>query len=389
MSHEGKQHLRVLLDHATASLGLARWTLSTEADGHHLLFVGGSEAALSLAARLCKNEVLMMAIREHSYGEQTWISHKATDKEEAVPILLVANGKVSVVVAEKTSQANLATSSQTFADWFQKLTGQTFPLPSVAKLMRRKTPWCWGTANVRPKRLVGFPHCFFDSGLDGKAHTVVAIAGYGTNSYAFYFTWIDGPDREIFLRIPFGNFYSDPDEEKRKIVDLLRKVDRERRRYHRTRKAYRLVFNMGDWRERVVKPFAATASLRGKIGRGSGRRKTIDFRLDPRDGSRWGIGRFVDQDIILDDSAASRQHAEIRCKEGRKTAKRTFSIRDVGSTNGTFVNGKKLPPGESRLLKNGDQIRVGSTDLSFHLRSPNPTKLNLVRQSQRRKHRGK
>ncbi|MFP4581573.1 MAG: ATP-binding protein, partial [Candidatus Sumerlaeia bacterium] len=69
------------------------------------------------------------------------------------------------------------------------------------------------------------------------------------------------------------------------------------------------------------------------------------------------IGRNKDNDIVLQDAATSRSHAEIRKKKG------LFFITDHGSTHGTFVNEqrntKEVP------LKHDDVIRIGNTELVF------------------------
>lgn len=49
----------------------------------------------------------------------------------------------------------------------------------------------------------------------------------------------------------------------------------------------------------------------------------------------------------------SRFHAEISITDGR------YYIKDMGSTNGTYVNGKKVPPYKLTLIRSGDQIRLG------------------------------
>jgi len=74
-------------------------------------------------------------------------------------------------------------------------------------------------------------------------------------------------------------------------------------------------------------------------------------------GSRLVIGRSEDSDVFLPDSRLSRRHAEI---EQRDTG--CFVI-DLGSTNGTFLNGVRVH-GESRL-HNGDTITVGESRLIF------------------------
>jgi class 3 adenylate cyclase len=68
---------------------------------------------------------------------------------------------------------------------------------------------------------------------------------------------------------------------------------------------------------------------------------------------KLSIGRAVTNDIFLEDAAASRHHAEIRADE----AQETITIVDLDSTNGTFVNHKRIF-GECALKAN-DVIRIG------------------------------
>lgn len=71
------------------------------------------------------------------------------------------------------------------------------------------------------------------------------------------------------------------------------------------------------------------------------------------------IGRSSGCDIVVDDPNVSRRHAEIRrMGEG-------YSLVDLGSTNGTEVNGQRV--GETSLM-NGDVIGVGTTRLTFERR---------------------
>jgi len=68
------------------------------------------------------------------------------------------------------------------------------------------------------------------------------------------------------------------------------------------------------------------------------------------------IGRLADSEIVLKDKGASRRHAQIRLKEGDAT------ITDLGSTNGTRLNGQTI---QSRSLEDGDRITIGSTMLEY------------------------
>jgi len=81
---------------------------------------------------------------------------------------------------------------------------------------------------------------------------------------------------------------------------------------------------------------------------------------------RWDAdgGIFPDVDLDSDDPEAkvSRRHARIALQDGK------YSLEDLGSTNGTFINrGKRLAPGAREPLSDGDEIIVGKTFLRFHL----------------------
>jgi pSer/pThr/pTyr-binding forkhead associated (FHA) protein len=81
---------------------------------------------------------------------------------------------------------------------------------------------------------------------------------------------------------------------------------------------------------------------------------------------RWDAdgGIFPDVDLDTDDPEAkvSRRHARISFRDGQ------YFLEDLGSTNGTFVNrGRRLSPGTSQTLKDGDEIIVGKTFLRFRL----------------------
>jgi pSer/pThr/pTyr-binding forkhead associated (FHA) protein len=72
--------------------------------------------------------------------------------------------------------------------------------------------------------------------------------------------------------------------------------------------------------------------------------------------SRTLIGRSPECDIFLDDVTVSRQHAEI-IRDGDE-----FTIRDLGSLNGTYVNRKRI---ESAVLQDDDEVQVGKYRLTF------------------------
>ena len=67
-------------------------------------------------------------------------------------------------------------------------------------------------------------------------------------------------------------------------------------------------------------------------------------------------GRLANLEVILEDTSVSRRHAEIR-----RTSK-GLRLRDLGSTNGTFLNGTRLGPGEWPIHHN-DILRCGNVTL--------------------------
>ena len=69
------------------------------------------------------------------------------------------------------------------------------------------------------------------------------------------------------------------------------------------------------------------------------------------------IGRSSDAEIVLDDAGVSRRHAEVHLVDGRAR------VIDLGSTNGTFVDGERVHAGN---LAEGSTITVGRTRIVFH-----------------------
>jgi DNA-binding SARP family transcriptional activator len=83
----------------------------------------------------------------------------------------------------------------------------------------------------------------------------------------------------------------------------------------------------------------------------------VDDRRIPLDRTVTTIGRRADRTIALDDTRASRSHAEVRRRGDG------YVVVDTGSTNGTRVNGTRID--EPTALQPGDEITIGSTVLRF------------------------
>jgi pSer/pThr/pTyr-binding forkhead associated (FHA) protein len=72
------------------------------------------------------------------------------------------------------------------------------------------------------------------------------------------------------------------------------------------------------------------------------------------------VGRSRECDVVLSDANVSRRHAEIR-----PAAAGTWTIADMGSTNGVRINGRQISGAE--LLTGGDRIVLGTAEISFEL----------------------
>jgi hypothetical protein len=73
-------------------------------------------------------------------------------------------------------------------------------------------------------------------------------------------------------------------------------------------------------------------------------------------GDRALIGRSPECDVFLDDVTVSRRHAELT-RDGK-----VFTIRDLGSLNGTFVNKRRI---ESSVLEDDDEVQIGKYRMTF------------------------
>jgi hypothetical protein len=113
----------------------------------------------------------------------------------------------------------------------------------------------------------------------------------------------------------------------------------------------------------ILSPQQASALLAQPLARELGRLVVVHSPdLGPGevfviDSSSLSIGRDDANDLPIADSFASSRHARF---EPRRDG---VYVQDVGSTNGTFVNGIRLT--HDRRLTHGDVVRIGETDLRF------------------------
>jgi hypothetical protein len=79
-------------------------------------------------------------------------------------------------------------------------------------------------------------------------------------------------------------------------------------------------------------------------------------RIELHEG-HYVLGRHLENDIVLNDTNVSRRHAEFVCAAGE------VAVSDLGSTNGTKVNGVAVTG--QQLLQHGDVINFGTAQVTF------------------------
>ena len=75
-------------------------------------------------------------------------------------------------------------------------------------------------------------------------------------------------------------------------------------------------------------------------------------------GKRLNVGRGSDNDLTINDASVSKIHAALLM-----TSEGTLLVADTGSTNGTYINGRRITYGESRLIEEGDVVGFGDVEV--------------------------
>jgi hypothetical protein len=80
-------------------------------------------------------------------------------------------------------------------------------------------------------------------------------------------------------------------------------------------------------------------------------------------GRRMSVGRVADNDLQLEHPSVSKIHAAlVMNREG------TLLVADTGSTNGVFINGRRISYGEARQIEDGDVVSFGDVEVRFKRR---------------------
>ena len=105
--------------------------------------------------------------------------------------------------------------------------------------------------------------------------------------------------------------------------------------------------------ERLSEPLREPDPRRGSA------RLRIGGRVELLGSGGATLGRSREADIVVDDANVSRKHAEVRPSGGK------WIVKDLGSTNGVKVNGRRITGPQS--LKPGDTIELGTSTIGFDL----------------------
>ncbi len=77
-------------------------------------------------------------------------------------------------------------------------------------------------------------------------------------------------------------------------------------------------------------------------------------------GRRLSVGRVSDNELSLNDASVSKIHAALTMN-----SQGTLLVADTGSTNGTFINGRRIAYGEARQIEDGDVVGFGDVEVRF------------------------
>jgi pSer/pThr/pTyr-binding forkhead associated (FHA) protein len=87
----------------------------------------------------------------------------------------------------------------------------------------------------------------------------------------------------------------------------------------------------------------------------------INQQITPLTRDVTRLGRQLDNDVVFQEEAVSRNHAEIRCENGK------YILHDLLSTSGTYVNNRRI---ERCVLNSGDLISLANIQFMFVNNNP-------------------
>lgn len=126
------------------------------------------------------------------------------------------------------------------------------------------------------------------------------------------------------------------------------------------------------------RPTARITMATAPAGDGFARDEVYVYRVCPADADRAEggvvIGRGRGCDVVVEDESISTRHAEFTLHYDEDEDEKTFLVADLGSSNGTFLDGKRLEPNSPRPIDDSMSLRLGPavklqffTAPAFHL----------------------
>lgn len=115
-----------------------------------------------------------------------------------------------------------------------------------------------------------------------------------------------------------------------------------------------------DFPDEAPKPIAAQAETAAPAAQAdlALKCKRFELRAKASNGARISLGRSHDNVFVIEDSTVSSVHAAFTL-----AANGTLYITDLGSSNGTFVNGVQIGMGDKPIVRTGDALRFGDVEV--------------------------
>ena len=121
-----------------------------------------------------------------------------------------------------------------------------------------------------------------------------------------------------------------------------------------------------EFPDEAPKPIADQPAIAAPVAQAEIRLKSkrFDLRTKASSGARVSLGRTHDNVLVIEDSTVSSVHAAFTL-----AANDTLFITDLGSSNGTFVNGVQIAMGDKTIVRAGDSLRFGDVEMTLEFRA--------------------